>query len=137
DLREYARLAESPRAIIDEAVRDARAAYAANRRTPTAERVRWLIGAANALEEDSEAFLDLLISDIGKPRKAATFEVQRSIAFIRACAAQLLSFGGESIPVDSTPAGAGRLGFTRRVPYGVVAGIAPFNAPLNLLAQKV
>jgi acyl-CoA reductase-like NAD-dependent aldehyde dehydrogenase len=26
---------------------------------------------------------------------------------------------------------------TRRVPYGVVAGITPFNAPINLLVQKV
>ena len=33
--------------------------------------------------------------------------------------------------------GAGRLGFTMRVPYGVVAAITPFNAPINLLSQKL
>ena len=35
------------------------------------------------------------------------------------------------------PAGAGLFGFTRRVPYGVVAAITPFNAPSNLLVQKL
>ena len=36
-----------------------------------------------------------------------------------------------------TPAGAGRFGFTTRVPYGVVAAVTPFNGPANLLIQKV
>jgi len=36
-----------------------------------------------------------------------------------------------------TPPGAGHFGFVRHVPYGVVAGITPFNAPVNLLVQKV
>jgi acyl-CoA reductase-like NAD-dependent aldehyde dehydrogenase len=40
-------------------------------------------------------------------------------------------------PLDSVINGANHLGFTRRVPYGVVAGITPFNAPINLLVQKV
>ena len=39
--------------------------------------------------------------------------------------------------MDSAPAGAGRFGFTWRVPYGVVAAITPFNAPINLLVQKL
>jgi acyl-CoA reductase-like NAD-dependent aldehyde dehydrogenase len=44
---------------------------------------------------------------------------------------------GESVPLDVTPAGAGRLGFSERVPHGVVLGVTPFNAPINLLVQKV
>jgi acyl-CoA reductase-like NAD-dependent aldehyde dehydrogenase len=56
---------------------------------------------------------------------------------VRACAAEILRVGGETLPLDAVPAGAGRMGFTRRVPYGVVAAITPFNAPINLLVQKV
>ena len=41
------------------------------------------------------------------------------------------------LPLDVTAAGAGHFGYTRHVPYGVVAGITPFNAPVNLLVQKV
>src|SRR5206468_7820005 len=36
-----------------------------------------------------------------------------------------------------TEVGAGKLGFTLRVPVGVVAAITPFNFPLNLVAHKV
>ncbi len=32
---------------------------------------------------------------------------------------------------------AGRIGFTLRVPLGVVCAITPFNAPLNTVAHKV
>ena len=41
------------------------------------------------------------------------------------------------LPLDANAAGAGRFGFTTRVPYGVVAAITPFNGPVNLLVQKL
>ncbi|HZB97005.1 MAG TPA: aldehyde dehydrogenase family protein, partial [Candidatus Sulfotelmatobacter sp.] len=44
---------------------------------------------------------------------------------------------GRGVPLDAHPAGTGRLGFTLRVPIGVVAAITPFNFPLNLVAHKV
>src|SRR5690606_18645194 len=43
----------------------------------------------------------------------------------------------ELIPLDGSPAGAGRYGLAERVPYGVIAAVTPFNAPANLLVQKV
>ena len=44
---------------------------------------------------------------------------------------------GETIPLDLMPASKGRVGITRRFPIGPVAGISPFNFPLNLAAHKV
>jgi glyceraldehyde-3-phosphate dehydrogenase (NADP+) len=44
---------------------------------------------------------------------------------------------GETIPLDLMPHSRGRLGLTRRFPVGPVAGISPFNFPLNLAAHKV
>src|SRR5262249_44282992 len=77
-----------------------------------------------------------LIRFIGKPRRAATFEAKRVGAFIRACAAQLPHLMGEVLPLDIAATGAGRFGFTTRMPYGVVAAVTPFNGPANLLIQK-
>ena len=57
-------------------------------------------------------------------------------AFMRNCVAELLAQRGEVLPVDSAPLGAGHLGIARRIPYGVVAAITPFNAPANLLVQN-
>ena len=44
---------------------------------------------------------------------------------------------GEMVPLDAAPGAAGRLGFTLRVPCGIVAAITPFNFPLNLVCHKV
>ena len=41
------------------------------------------------------------------------------------------------IPLDAAAPGEGKLGFTLRVPVGVVGAISPFNFPLNLVAHKV
>ena len=42
-----------------------------------------------------------------------------------------------SSPLDAIPSGEGKVGFTMRVPIGVVGAISPFNFPLNLVAHKV
>ena len=44
---------------------------------------------------------------------------------------------GETIPMDASPSGEGRIGFYLRMPMGVIAAITPFNFPLNLVAHKV
>ena len=41
------------------------------------------------------------------------------------------------VPLDAADAGEGKLGFTLRVPIGVVGAISPFNFPLNLVAHKL
>src|SRR5919202_783628 len=40
-------------------------------------------------------------------------------------------------PMEASQAGEGKLGFTIRVPIGVVGAISPFNFPLNLVAHKL
>src|SRR5204863_4628499 len=45
--------------------------------------------------------------------------------------------GGEVLPLDGASTGANKLGFTLRVPCGVVVAITPFNFPLNLVCHKV
>jgi acyl-CoA reductase-like NAD-dependent aldehyde dehydrogenase len=41
------------------------------------------------------------------------------------------------LPLDGAPGGAGKFGFTLRVPCGVVVAVTPFNFPLNLVCHKV
>ena len=41
------------------------------------------------------------------------------------------------VPLDAAPGAAGKIGFTLRIPCGVVAAITPFNFPLNLVCHKV
>jgi glyceraldehyde-3-phosphate dehydrogenase (NADP+) len=44
---------------------------------------------------------------------------------------------GELIPLDLMASSKGRIGITRRFPIGPIAGISPFNFPLNLAAHKL
>ena len=99
--------------------------------------MEWLTAAADAIDKIEGELVRSLIRFIGKPRRAATFEAKRVGAFLRACAAQVPHLAGEVLPLDAAAAGAGRFGFTVRVPYGVVAAVTPFNGPANLLIQKV
>ncbi len=130
-------LIESSPDIVARAVEDAHLAYKTHRSASTLRRVEWLNQGANAIDSSAAELVELIIQDIGKPRRAATFEVSRAAQFMRAVAVQVQTLSNESLPLDTAPGGVGHFGFTRRVPYGVVAAITPFNAPINLLVQKV
>src|SRR6516225_943338 len=130
-------IVESDAAVVDAAVKHAHAAYGKHQHETVAKRVEWLMAAADTIDKIEAELIRSLIRIIGKPRRASTFEAKRAGAFIRACAAQLPHLGGEVLPLDAMAAGAGRFGFTTRVPYGVVAAVTPFNGPVNLLVQKL
>ena len=120
---------------LDAAVGLARAAVRS--RIPAHRRYEILSAAAALLEERSQEFVDALIIEGGKPRKASTAEVARSVETLRWSAEEAKRIGGETIPLDAAANGVGRLGMTLREPVGVVAAITPTNSPLNLVAHKV
>ena len=137
DGRIIGRIAESGQSGVEAAVAVATAAFAAHRSSPVHQRVGWLKSAADALAQTVDEIAALICEDVGKPIRIARGEVRRGAEFLEATAATLTQLGGEVLPLDVTAAGAGHFGYTRHVPYGVVAGITPFNAPVNLLVQKV
>jgi acyl-CoA reductase-like NAD-dependent aldehyde dehydrogenase len=132
-----ASIEESSDARVTLAVEDAHRAYLGYRKSTSAQRAKWLVGASAELLAVRDELVERLIEHVGKPRRMAQFEVGRSADFMRATANELSSMRGELLPVDAVEAGAGRIGMVRRIPYGVVAGITPFNAPINLLMQKI
>ena len=104
---------------------------------PTNERALILDRAAVMLDEQSEEFAQSISAEAAKPITSARTEVQRAVDTIRFSAAAARSLTGEMIPMDASSSGHGRLGFTLRVPIGVVACISPFNFPLNLVCHKI
>jgi acyl-CoA reductase-like NAD-dependent aldehyde dehydrogenase len=121
---------------VEAAVASAANAFAAVRRSPVHQRIAWLQACAKALAGAAEEIAATICEDVGKPIRIARFEVKRGVEFIEACAAALPHINGEVLPVDATAPGAGHIGFTRHIPYGIVGGVTPFNAPVNLLVQK-
>ena len=103
---------------------------------PALERYRILHRAANLMEDRSEELARTITLEEGKAIAEARVEVQRSIQTLTLSAEEAKRLYGETLPLDAAPGGAGKLGFTLRVPCGVVVAISPFNFPLNLVCHK-
>ena len=104
---------------------------------PRTDRVRVLEQTAAALSDRREHFARAIALEAAKPLKTARVEASRAVETFAFAAAEARRFAGEVVPMDATPAGAGKTAFALRVPVGVVAAISPFNFPLNLVAHKL
>ncbi len=115
------------------------AAAGAARRTPLAahERAAILDAAADRLADRHEEFARSIAGEAAKPIKAARVEAARAVGTFRFAAVEARTLTGDMIAMDANDAGAGKFGFTLRVPVGVVGAISPFNFPLNLVTHKL
>lgn len=78
-----------------------------------------------------------LVEEAGKPVSLARIEVTRTAETLAESARVARSPESELLDLAGMPSGQGRLALLRRFPVGVVAGITPFNFPLNLVAHKM
>ena len=101
------------------------------------QRADLLERAALKCDEASEYLAGLVVAEQGKTITEARGEAGRLGSLLRYCAGEARRIEGEVLPLDGSPGGEGRLGFTLRQPAGVVAAITPFNYPLLLVAHKV
>lgn len=104
---------------------------------PTHERAAILDRAATAVSTHAEELAQLIAAEAAKPINTARTEASRAVDTFRFSAAVARTLAGDVVPLDASTSGEGKLGFTLRVPVGVVAAISPFNFPLNLVAHKV
>ncbi len=131
-----AQLTTADAAQVRLAVDAAHAAFRAG--APVAhERGVILDRAAQLLEEASPNFVRAMQIEAGFTQSDAQGEVRRCIQTLRLSAEEARRIAGEVIPLAGAPGAAGRMGFTVRVPLGVVAAITPFNSPLNTVTHKV
>ena len=104
---------------------------------PQWRRAEILDRAVIAMQAREEQFARCIALEAAKPIKTARAEAQRAISTLQFSASVARSLAGEVVPLDAAAAGVGKLGFTMRVPIGVIGAIAPFNFPLNLVAHKL
>lgn len=125
------------RATVDAAVAAAHAAFPSWSRTPAHRRFRILEKATRLIEERKEEIAATICREAGKAWKYSMGEVARAVETFQFSAEEAKRIHGETVPMDASTAGEGRIGFYLRAPVGVVAAITPFNFPLNLVAHKV
>ena len=132
-----ARVAQGRKEHAEAAINAAVKAFGTTRRLPAFERQRVLRQISAFMVERKEEFARTLSQEAGKPIKAARTEVDRAIFTFNVAAEESTRIYGEYLPLDWQEFTAGRWGIVRRFPIGPVAGITPFNFPINLVAHKV
>ena len=131
------RVFQGGRSQAEAAIAAAVKAFGTTRRLPAFERQRVLRHVAEGISRRKDEFARTLAQEAGKPIKAARSEVDRAIFTFTVAAEESTRIYGEYLPLDWQEFTAGRWGIVRRFPLGPVAGITPFNFPLNLVAHKV
>jgi len=121
---------------VDRAVAIAKHALTTNPLPPW-KRAEILERAAQLLKDHVDRFARTLAGEAAKPIKTARIEAQRAVSTFTFAAVEARKLRGEMVPLDASEVGEGKLGFTLRLPIGVVGAISPFNFPLNLVAHKV
>jgi len=124
-------------AQYEEAVEAAVAAFEETRKLPAYERGRILREVSVGIKARREELGRLIALEAGKPIRDALTEVDRAVLTFRLGAEEAERMVGEVIPLDLMASSKDRVGITRRFPIGPIAGISPFNFPLNLAAHKV
>ena len=122
---------------LDQATRAAVDAFQQTRKLPSYERRDALAHVADRISASAEELAELLMRESAKPIREARAEVARGALTFRTAAEEALRINGDWLPLDWNTASRGRQGIVRRYPIGPVAGISPFNFPLNLAAHKV
>jgi glyceraldehyde-3-phosphate dehydrogenase (NADP+) len=101
------------------------------------ERWKILRKTADLMAARNEEIGQIISKEEGKIIAEGRGEANRAVETIMGSAEEAKRLHGETVPLDGDPSGKNKLGFTLRVPCGVVAAIAPFNFPLNLVCHKV
>jgi acyl-CoA reductase-like NAD-dependent aldehyde dehydrogenase len=131
-----AKIAKATKNDVDRAVTAAERTFKTQKLTPF-ERYEILLKTAELMEQRREQLEYSLVQEVGKTRKDARGELDRAISTFRIAAEEGKRIVGEMVPLQGSPGSENRLGFTIRVPKGVIGAITPFNYPLLLGAHKI
>ena len=104
---------------------------------PRHERARILFAVADRLLAERRDLAHLISRESGLSLKDTGHEVARAVDVFRFAAMEALRDDGETFAGDISENGRDRRAHTLRVPVGLVAGITPFNHPLNQVAHKL
>ena len=129
---EFSRISRSSVADVDAAVQSAHVAFHSEawRKTSALERGRMITKLMHLVERDREELAALESRDTGKPLRQGISDVTATIRYF-----EFYGSAADKIHGDTIPFLDGYTALTLREPHGVVAGITPWNYPLQILAR--
>lgn len=123
--------------ILNTAIEKAQSVQNTLKNLPAHKKFQILKQISEAITTDRERLAEVLALESGKPLKYALAEIDRSAQTFLVAAEECKRLPKEYISLDWTPNGENREGLVKYFPIGLVAGIAPFNFPLNLAVHKI
>jgi acyl-CoA reductase-like NAD-dependent aldehyde dehydrogenase len=128
-----AEVSEAKPADVDRAVAAARDAFPAWSSASAADRGRFLLRLADAVEAHADELAQLESLDTGHPiRDSSRLDVPRTAATFRYFGGMADKYQGDVVPVER-----GFLNYLLRQPLGVVGQIVPWNFPLMFTSWKM
>jgi acyl-CoA reductase-like NAD-dependent aldehyde dehydrogenase len=128
-----ARVPRGRAADIDRAVKAARAAFPAWKKTPARERGKLMLAIAERFEARVEEIARLIALETGNAlRTQSRPEAKGSADLFRYFGGLCSELKGDTVPLTDE-----MLCYTRREPYGVVGAIIPWNSPVILGSMKI
>ena len=137
DGHEVARVALAGPEDLEAATQASIRAFGEMRSWSRRQRADLLRRIAEGVARRKEAIAATMTDEMGKPIRFAHAEVERCVTTFTLAAEEATRWTGELIPVDIEPHTKGYFAMTVLSPLGPIAGISPFNFPLNLVAHKI
>lgn len=122
---------------VERAIEGAHTTFQTFKKTTAYERSEILYKVVTIMRDRKQELAEILAHEAGKPITAGLAEIDRTIATYQFSAEAAKQATGETVPMDAAPGTTDRIGYTKRVPIGVVSAITPFNFPFNLVAHKL
>jgi acyl-CoA reductase-like NAD-dependent aldehyde dehydrogenase len=137
DNKEFAHTYLADETILNTAIEKALQVQKELKDLPSYKKFEVLKYISEQLKSKREELAQLLCLESGKPMKYALTEIDRSAQTFLIAAEESKRLPKEYLSLDWTPNGVNREGVINYFPIGLVAGIAPFNFPMNLAVHKI
>jgi acyl-CoA reductase-like NAD-dependent aldehyde dehydrogenase len=123
--------------MLQRAITSAHSAEESLGASSSLERFEWLSNISSALQKNKTHLATVLARESGKPLIYATAEIDRASQTFLIAAEECKRLPREYMSLDWTTNGKNKEGLVKYFPVGVVAGISPFNFPMNLAVHKI
>ncbi|MFP4041517.1 MAG: aldehyde dehydrogenase family protein [Bacteroidales bacterium] len=122
---------------LDESIEKGKEAEVKMKNLPSHKRYEILMAISEEIKHQRAKLAKTLAMQSGKPLKYAYGEIDRATQGFIIAAEESKRLPKEYISLDWTAKGAGKEGIIKHFPVGLIAGISPFNFPMNLAVHKI
>lgn len=122
---------------LEAAIEKGLQAEKAMKNLPSHKKYKILMQIVAELRANKQYLAEILSQEAAKPLRYALGEIERATQTFSIAAEEAKRLPKEYVSLDWTPAGQGKEGIIKHFPIGLIAGIAPFNFPLNLAVHKI